>query len=822
MDIAILDPYYGLLLLLLPLLWRFSRRTTRIWHKVLRTLLFSSVIVALMQPVLLYQADQLQQVIIVDQSDSMSTEAKALARDTASQLLQQDTTVRSSLILLGGEPLATEAPQLVIEPEFSRSSLTQALQQALQTITAGSDSVINLITDGRATDRHWQPLLTELRQRNIVLNTFYIDSPLQHSFIDNVQVLPVRQGEMATVLITAELAQQTGLQFSLYSEDEQLATTELFYGSGRVQSELTFIAPDSRFMPLTVVLTENGHPVNSFDTVAAIQPALPLLYLGQRQQGAASQLQKLLGNGFDVTVADPDSTIDISGYPLIFIDDLPAQKLSTALQQQLQAAVRDHGTGLMVSGGEAAFGHGGYAASVLSDMLPVQLAQDEQVQSATVALAIIIDTSGSMIGEPLELAKQIARFAVRKLKPSDYVGIVEFYGARHWSVPMQPATQTDDIERAIGRMQARGASELFPAIQEGYYGLKNTNTRFKHMLLITDAGVEEENYQRLLRHIAQDNINVSTILTGQVREGEERMAELASWGRGRFYTVPDEFSLVELNLHQEQPQPEAEYQRGQFSLNASAAQSWWQDINLQTIPALQGYARVRQQVQAETLLATASGDPLLSSWQYGAGRVTALMTEPFGQGTAAWQQWPDYGRWLARIAARTADQQQPFQLTLNRRFDHFQLQALRHSASIQAPQTVLLYAEDNTEMTELELQQKAPGLFVAERAFDRSKPVLIELQYPHGVQRIAERAFADSHAESEAVSDQVLLMELATITGGQAINGADAKPFSLTATSSERVAELRFWLLLLALLLYLTELLYRRWPSRRTWLTQDN
>jgi Mg-chelatase subunit ChlD len=220
------------------------------------------------------------------------------------------------------------------------------------------------------------------------------------------------------------------------------------------------------------------------------------------------------------------------------LDDLPAARLPAPAQRSLLQAVRQDGLGLFYTGGQKAFATGGYDRTPLGDALPVSLRQDEKLEQPSVALAIVIDTSGSMKGQKIELAKQVARFAVGKLTPLDSVGVVEFYGAKQWAVPMQPARDTPEVERAIGRMEANGSSVLFPAIQEAYYALKGTNARYRHILVITDAGVEEQRYQQLLTHIADDRITVSTALVGADPEGEEKMALWARWGRGRYYAIP--------------------------------------------------------------------------------------------------------------------------------------------------------------------------------------------------------------------------------------------------------------------------------------------
>ena len=108
-------------------------------------------------------------------------------------------------------------------------------------------------------------------------------------------------------------------------------------------------------------------------------------------------------------------------------------------------------------------------------------------------------------------------------------------GNKHWAVPMQPATNKIEIDRAIGRMKAIGGTVLYPAIQEAYFGLQNVNARYKHIVVITDAGVEDSNYEAMLRHIAKDRITVSTILVGQGGHNQI-MSDLANWGRGTVCT----------------------------------------------------------------------------------------------------------------------------------------------------------------------------------------------------------------------------------------------------------------------------------------------
>ncbi|MCD9005876.1 VWA domain-containing protein [Luteimonas sp. XNQY3] len=831
MALSVLYPHAAWLLLLLPLLWRTAGRDGGIGHRVLRTAIFVALIAALMQPSLLHDSGQRTQVFVLDQgaglSDAQRQRAQALLRERLQKLERGS---RTHLVQLGGEPVDARVDRyLRLDDARGAASLSSALTQALHAIALGTQASVTLIGDGRSGDRHWDRAVAAFASRGIAVNTVELDAPPGDAFIAEASVAPAHVGEAVRVVVGIE-GQGEALSLSLYSGERLLASEPVLRVDGAARVELAFPAERAGFLPLRAELTGEGAARDAaFETVAAVQDPLPVLYLGERQAGALPHLQRLLGDGFalEQQPADRlDGGFDFSRYRAVFIDDLPRARLADAAQRRLLAAIADDGVGLLHSGGEAAFGMGGWADAPLAAALPVEARQDEQVQEPSVALAIIIDTSGSMAGAPLELAKQIARLSVRKLTPADSVGIVEFYGTRQWAVPMQPVRSVAEVERAIGRMQAKGATMLFPAIQEAYYGLKSVDARFKHILVISDAGVEQGSYQQLLRHIARDRINVSTALVGGSGEGEARMAELANWGRGRFYAVADEFSLVELDLKQPQIKPASGYREGRFPVDAQAGRHWWPDMDMAALPALRGYARLGKRAHADILMTAGDGEPLLASWHYGAGRTTALATEPLGQGTGDWRGWPDYGQWLARVLARTASRQAEFDLRLVRRFDRLRIEAQRLKAGpAPAPELRLVDAQGDVVVEQVPVEEKAPGLFVAELDWDRAQPALLELHGGAGLIRAADRAHSDLAPAGRMPARNTLpLAALSRATGGtHAFDSADM-PAATSAGPRNRTraaADLWPWLSLLALLLYLAELLYRRWPSGRGVPRQD-
>lgn len=823
MELTLLQPAWGAALLALPVVWFWPTGAGRRWQAALRALVFALAILALTQPVLVTSAARQHLAIALDQSASLTPAARQDAAAAAAAIVAQarragpDTSVQ--VVQLGGAAPVVGDRARWLRPADTvgapDSPLGDALALAAQSIPRGIDGRLALISDGRATDPHWGDALAAIAQRELPVYVLPVAAQAQ-PLLANLRARPARVGETSRVRVDV-VGAGDGLQVAIADANRTLARSDRFASGGRQAVELEVEVDEPGFVDVAVTLSVPAVPGDEptdhrLRSVLVAREPVRFLYLGERQQGAAEQLAALLGSGFAMTEASP-ADADFRDFDLVVVDDLPARALPEAAQRRLLAAVRDDGVGLLHSGGAAAFGDGGYHAAPLAAALPVELIGAEDKIDPSVGLAIIIDTSGSMAGSRIELAKQIARVAVRRMQPHDRVGIVEFYGARHWAVPMQPASNKIEIDRAIGRMKAIGGTVLYPAMQEAYYGLRNVNTRYKHILLITDAGVEDSDYEAMVRRIAKDRVNVSTILVGQGGHNLV-MSDIANWGRGRFYAVSDQFSLVELVLKQPATRKPPRYKEGQFATRALGGRGWWGDATRPPPPVL-GYVEANARLGAEVLLKTAQGGhPLLATWRHGLGRVTALMTEPAGAGTARWRDWPDYGAFLSRVLARTAADNPPFALTLARRHDTLTVSALRNVRDPALAPTGHLVDDAGNKLTAppLVFNERAPGLYEAWLPWPRDKAARVVVEAAGRVLRAAAAPASDRRAETQV--DPLVgldLPRLAARTGGAVLGSGGEQALGGNRGELAFVAT-RLWpyLLLAALLAYLGEIVYRR------------
>ncbi len=112
----------------------------------------------------------------------------------------------------------------------------------------------------------------------------------------------------------------------------------------------------------------------------------------------------------------------------------------------------------------------------------------ESVQDANLRLSVVlvIDTSGSMLGAPLDRAKQAATAFVDALGPNDDVALVAFSDAVR--APLQGFTRDRAaLAAGIASLQAGGATVLYQAVQAAVLTARMSSAPRKAIVLLTDG-----------------------------------------------------------------------------------------------------------------------------------------------------------------------------------------------------------------------------------------------------------------------------------------------------------------------------------------------
>ena len=151
--------------------------------------------------------------------------------------------------------------------------------------------------------------------------------------------------------------------------------------------------------------------------------------------------------------------------------------------------------------------------------LAISAIPDNEATELPLNLCLVLDRSGSMSGQPLEMVKEAAISIIEKLKPSDRLSIVAFDHRAKVIVPNQEVTDIKAIEQKIRLMIADGGT----AIDEGLrLGLKEVAAHNLHsvsrIFLLTDGENEHGDNKRCLKLAelsAEYNITIDTLGFGQ-------------------------------------------------------------------------------------------------------------------------------------------------------------------------------------------------------------------------------------------------------------------------------------------------------------------
>jgi len=824
MALEFLSPLWLLSLLAIPIVWFGVRSRRDLLHRSLRSAALIALACALARPVWWDTQGSPHHVLVLDESSSADgAEREAVRAALAQWTAQLGDDARTSLVrfgdaLPGDTTLSLDAFD---DHAFITGSCGAALELAAARIPAGARGSITLVTDGLAESRDWGVAVQALTAREIPVHSVLLDT-----LAGDVRPVRIaasgewRVGEEARLAVSV-IGRTNDLSLVLEDENGELARADGIRLNGRGSFELAFEPAEAGFVELSLRVEvadgADAHPGNeSLGGVFAIQDPLRVLYLGGRLSGASEQLTRLVGPGFELTEgpAAESTTLAATNYDLVVLDDCSADALPLGAQAELRDAVLAGTTGLFMSGGQSSFGPGGYADGALAEVLPVESVQKEEKRDPSTSLVVVIDTSGSMGGERVQLAKEVARLAVGRLLPHDKVGIVEFYGAKRWAAPLQPASNRIELQRALNRMDAGGGTVILPAIEEAFYGLQNVQTRYKHVLVLTDGGVERGAFEPLIRRMADKGIAVSTVLIGGAAHSEF-LVNIANWGKGRFYSVPDRFSLPEIMLKQPTTTKLPAYRPGVHAIEASGSKRWWGDVDRDELPPLSGYVESKARGEAEVLMRTQEGGhPVLATWRTGLGRATALTTEPTGAGTSTWSDWSGYGQILAHVlASSAADNRDAWSYELERVGHRAHLTATRMMPTTSVPRALVVRDGDSVALT---FEARADGLLEAVWPHDPDAALFVFAGPERDERRLAAAPRSDRAPERNVDPQLGLdLTRLSAATGGRELRPTVVATFDPPAGPTgdslgrTRLAPLA---LLIALCCYLADIAHRRRP----------
>lgn len=825
----------------------------------LRAVLMAALVLGLARLSRTTDSARISTVFLVDVSDSVTDEAIAEARGKVQAALDARGEHDVQLITFARHarvvPLAREATEL--PEQLARhgdeahtdagagSNMAAALQLAYGLFPPGHLRRAVLLTDGGQTEGD---LLAEAsRAREFDVRLFH------HVYTQGApEEVAVRDVTVPEQLRVGDPFPVRARVFSNYAAEARvrLYQGETLNGLDSVRdvtltpgdNEIEFQSVVRVAGPVTYRLElqprgEDRFPANNRFETTAVVPGKPSVLYVEGAAGRANYLSRALAAGdFDVDVRTPrsipTSSAELERFDFFMLSDVSADEVSMSQMEAIERYVRDQGGGFMMAGGESGFGLGGWQGSRMERLLPVRMDAERRRNQPSLALALVIDRSGSMAGQKLELAKEAARATAEMLGADDYIMVVGFDSEPERIVRMQSARNRLRIVRDISRMTARGGTNIFPALDMAYQDLAVTRARVKHVIVLTDGQAPESGIAELVQVMRAEGITVTSVGLGS-DVNRVLLEQVASLGGGRSYFTNDPHNVPRIFMRETTTVARSAAVEEYFQPMVVQNADFLRGIDIASAPFLHGYVATRRKpTPAQVILQSDLGEPILARWRVGLGWSMAWTSDVKNRWAVEWLRWPQFSRFWTQLVREHMRQRRRETLDMTAEVldgevrvtvdaidtaDRF-MNDLESTLTVEGPMGAPAAREgvDNPQARVREthaLRQTAPGLYEARFPLERYGSFMLTASHERQGRAVAESTaqLANPYPrEYLTFEPNRALLERATgVTGGGALDAISAlfDPGDETIRSHE---ELWPKLLFLALGLFLLDLALRR------------
>ena len=539
-------------------------------------------------------------------------------------------------------------------------------------------------------------------------------------------------------------------------------------------------------------------------------------------------IEALSEQGFTIETISNPFQLEVgllSGTRALIINNVPAFEIPADFLSALNFFVNEQGGGLLMAGGKQSFGSGGYFESSIDPLLPVSMELKNEHRKLAVAMAIVMDRSGSMgmtvdqagkLLTKMQLANTGAAKAIELLGSQDQISIHAVDSKPHSIIKL---TEIGNNKRqwmnTARRIESRGGGIfVYEGLKAAWDELKKTELGTRHIILFSDAADSEKpgNYQQLLEEITANGGTVSVIGLGTRSDPDAPLLEdIAALGNGRVF-----FTSQPLEIPQIFAQETVTVARSSFIKDpvATFATGQWAEISpkgFDFLPEVDGYNLSYAKKMASTALVADDSylGPLITYWRRGIGRSMAVSFPLGGEYSDKIRSWKDYGNFVQTATRWLMGSETPPGLGLRHRLEGTRLtvdllyegEDWNRRLSENPPRIKMVEGQGDQEPFEIAWRRVAPGHFSVTRDLDEGQVIRGAVQagshaLPFGPVAVANSA--EWSFDPERLSE---FREVARLSGGRELvdlSTAWIRPPSTTSTTLR--VPLLFFLLFTVLL----------------------
>jgi Ca-activated chloride channel homolog len=809
----------------------------------LRSLVIISIGAALARPSWITSDNKLATVVLVDVSDSVSDKQLTAARQYIDQLAASKGNGQLLAITFAQKPLVVRpttgqsiADAVARHPGAGAGTdIVAAAQLAYGIYPTGYLPRMVIISDGAETLGDIATESYRAQELGIAISwrTFSADKTSEVRVIGVTVPDDVKVGQPFEVTAEVWSTEPQKVTLALQQDEfpnplEPSKTVELTEGKNFVKfkSDAKRAGATTYRLRLTKFERDTQATNNASVMTAPVKGRPSVLYVEGgvlRDPSSASHLKRALEHeNIDVTVRPPSglssSAKELEVFDLVVFSDVPANLIGAGQMQALDTYVSQFGGGLIVAGGEDSFGSGGYQGTRLEQMMPVRFDSTKTREQPDVALALVIDKSGSMQGAKLEAAKESARVTAEVLSPNDLLSVVAFDGDASIYVRPQRASNRMRISAEISRLTASGGTNILPGLKMAYEILSGQNAKIKHVIVLSDGEAPSDGIADLVQDMRSARITVSCVGVAGADRGLLNM--ISDAGDGRLYMVEDIGALPKIFMKETMEAQKGQLVEDLVKVRVAKRVEAIDGTAIDSAPALHGYVSTKPKPTAEVILISDLGEPILARWRRGAGQALAWTSDVKNRWSVDWIRWGGYPKFWAQVVRSSMRRQV------------YNSYELRSSVSDGRANVVVDAIDANDQFvneldTELEvidpatnktvqtiaMQQTAAGRYAADFQLDRYGSYLLKAVHKRAGKTVAESmgsvALSYPLEYLRSSVNEAPLRHAATVTHGT----DQATPQQVWTAGKDRISytqDLWPYVLLLVVALFLLDLYAKR------------
>ncbi len=779
-------------------------------------------------------------VYVVDMSDSAKFYKDEAQKFIAEAIRQMPANESAGVVAFGAD---TKLDQFVTDkkvfetlstvPNQTATNIEEAISTAMALFDADKAKRIVLITDGYENEGCVENMASSIRSQDVDLKVVQIENSGENEvYVSNLE-LPekIHIGDTFTlnVEVTSNISQNATLY--LYSGRSLMGQEEVQLQKG-VNS---FVFKDTQTeggvknYRVVVEASQDTLTVNNEYSAYTTIEARPkvLLIEGKAQEG--DELAKVFEAAnlsyHKVTPSGAPSNINqMLEYKSIVLLNVHGDDLSDGFMNALEPYVKDFGGGVVAIGGEDSFALGNYRDTPLETVLPVYMDLKGEKEIPKMAIALVIDHSGSMIDgnghtTKLDLAKEAAIESLDTLRDTDEIGILCFDDTFSWVSELKPADDREAIEDNILSIGPGGGTSIYPAVDEAVKSLSESDAKLKHIILLTDGQDGFGDYEDVLERMNDGNITLSTVSVGD--DADRSILEyLAEEGGGRTYHTDLTTNIPRIFAKEIFLSVNSYLINETFTPLITSNHEILSGVANDGLPPMMGYVAFTKE-RATSVLTSPREDPILTVWQYGLGKTVAFNSDAENRWTANYAGWDKYPDFWKNIVEWTfqEDWDEVCYVTTSQDGTKGTVNYYTEDFSSKS-QVTAVYTDEEGNTGEIQLNPVAPGEFTGKIPVDHVGVYSINVRQTEDgeVTHNVTSAVAMQYSREYRVYDDVNVMnEFVDSAGGKFIQSPQ-EVYSGDVKYVRSQKSLTTPLIILALLLFIYDLCDRRLHFKFNWL----